>query len=527
MMHGVDVGAIPGDARRAPRFSRIAGVLGALVVLAGCATQDLYRVDPIAAHLSGEATGENARCAALFARLDQVTDGEGARDARASRMPGFPYLRSDRLLAALAERGLAGEALGTWLRAAAAMDDESRRNEIAQLSDVAIHSVAPGTSRDALHANLRACRAELAGADLARPGGAEALRAAAPVPAEYQAWKRALGLYPLTRIPFARGVRQWQVQTEAVFNTPLAGLPRKGNLALYVPPARRHAAGELTALFSDQSRNALGLYEWSDNDRAALFDLYAPRFAVDEATGDDKIGAIEWDAEGRPWVNIFRPTVYRRLTHTFMGGRWLAQFVYSVWFPARPAEGPFDALAGKFDGLIWRVTVGPDGHPLVYDTIHPCGCYHLFFPTERVRARPGSSGQASTLDETLFAPQALERIRAGESLALHVESGTHYLRRVAHESGSARPTVYEFAEDDELRSLPLPAPDPSGSVRRNLFGPDGILAGSERAERFFFWPMGINNAGAMRQWGRHATAFVGRRHFDDPTLMDSYFDIQN
>jgi hypothetical protein len=29
----------------------------------------------------------------------------------------------------------------------------------------------------------------------------------------------------------------------------------------------------------------------------------------------------------------------------------------------------------------------------------------------------------------------------------------------------------------------------------------------------------------MRQWGRHATAFVGRRHFDDPHLLDAYFSF--
>jgi hypothetical protein len=29
----------------------------------------------------------------------------------------------------------------------------------------------------------------------------------------------------------------------------------------------------------------------------------------------------------------------------------------------------------------------------------------------------------------------------------------------------------------------------------------------------------------MRQWGRHATAFVGRRHFDDARLMERYFTL--
>jgi hypothetical protein len=27
----------------------------------------------------------------------------------------------------------------------------------------------------------------------------------------------------------------------------------------------------------------------------------------------------------------------------------------------------------------------------------------------------------------------------------------------------------------------------------------------------------------MRQWGRHAVAFVGERHFDDPDFMDKIF----
>jgi hypothetical protein len=49
------------------------------------------------------------------------------------------------------------------------------------------------------------------------------------------------------------------------------------------------------------------------------------------------------------------------------------------------------------------------------------------------------------------------------------------------------------------------------------------MPGTERGERYFFWPTGVESAGQMRQWGHHATAFVGRRHFDDPRLLDSYF----
>jgi len=34
---------------------------------------------------------------------------------------------------------------------------------------------------------------------------------------------------------------------------------------------------------------------------------------------------------------------------------------------------------------------------------------------------------------------------------------------------------------------------------------------------------GVLSPGAMRQWGRHAVAFVGRRNFDDPFFMDRMF----
>jgi len=57
-----------------------------------------------------------------------------------------------------------------------------------------------------------------------------------------------------------------------------------------------------------------------------------------------------------------------------------------------------------------------------------------------------------------------------------------------------------------------------------LYGPDGVVAGTERAERWLIWPMGVPAPGAMRQWGHHATAFIGRRHFDDPDLLTRLFE---
>ena len=93
-------------------------------------------------------------------------------------------------------------------------------------------------------------------------------------------------------------------------------------------------------------------------------------------------------ARPTPAVNIGHPTVYRRLAFTRYGERILIQLVYTIWFPERPQQSSLDLLAGSLDGLVFRVTLDPRGAPLVYDTIHPCGCYHMFFPTARVKEKP-------------------------------------------------------------------------------------------------------------------------------------------
>ena len=66
-------------------------------------------------------------------------------------------------------------------------------------------------------------------------------------------------------------------------------------------------------------------------------------------------------------------------------------------------------------------------------------------------------------------------------------------------------------------------PMPALILVRSVFDAHGFIAGTDRAEAWLFWPMGIARAGAMRQWGRHATAFVGRRHFDDARLIEHRF----
>jgi hypothetical protein len=78
--------------------------------------------------------------------------------------------------------------------------------------------------------------------------------------------------------------------------------------------------------------------------------------------------------------------------------------------------------------------------------------------------------------------------------------------------------AYAFTDYTALQSLPL-----ADGGRKSAFNRYGIIPGTERLERFILWPTGVLSPGAMRQWGRHAVAFVGRRHFDDPFYLNQMY----
>ena len=246
-----------------------------------------------------------------------------------------------------------------------------------------------------------------------------------------------------------------------------------------------------------------------------LFATFAPIFEVDIATSDDRIGAPYWsETEANPAVETTRPVVYRRLSHTRFQGRPLLQLNYIIWFPSRPCTSALDLLCGHMDGINWRVTLSPSGEPLLFDSIHNCGCYHMFFPTNHILQR-----RLETLDETAFVPQKAPELLLSERLVLRIASGTHHIEALYVEQpydGSQE--EYSSADYRNLRALLR-----WDGSRQSLFQINGLVSGTARKERWLLWPMGVASPGSMRQWGRHATAFVGRRHFDDPCLIDANF----
>ncbi|MBI1907619.1 MAG: hypothetical protein HYS20_15485 [Rhodocyclales bacterium] len=491
--------------------TRIAPLLAALTLLSACATRPALVAD------------DEAACLTLFAQVDAAVEQAGVRDAGSARVPGFPYLRMNRLLSDLRHDLPDAQAQRFWAEQLTVLDAQARNAELANLPPASRATLDSAKDTPALSETLRDCRARLLDADLARPSRLAALREAAIVPDDYSLARRTLGLYPLTRIPFAAGVREFERRIHALYAVPADALPVRGQLQRYAAePGPQPESGEIATLIASASHNPLHIPLPDEPTLLRLARAYAPVYDVDSHTADDRIGHPYWPPLGPARIDAARAHVFYRAAHTRVGTQVLLQLVYTAWFPARPREGVFDLLGGHLDALIWRVTLAPDGAPLLFDSIHACGCYHWFFPTPRAvpRQRPAAM---SVLDEWLFIPQSLPPAAPATGALLRVAAGSHYLQRVLPLLPDAVATArYTLTPESVLRSLPHPDGTP-----RSLYGPDGMVAGSQRRERWLFWPMGIVNPGAMRQWGRHPTAFVGRRHFDEARLIDSRFKVSD
>lgn len=491
-----------------------------LILLPLLATACAGLQEPLSSDLHAP-PAEVSACARWFADLDDAIDGAGVRDGGTYRIPGFPYLRVDRFSASFAAKAVDDDkAFADWVEYLAALDADARGDELRNLPKDRL--VAFAQSSDAAAARSDHCRTVLIGNDLTSATQRALLASRATVPDDYSDWQRAVGLYPLVSVPFSMGVRTWQkemislVQQANADPGSVAGAadPHGDPIVRYEPAGAAVDAGQIAAIFSSVHKDALGIPRFTPAERATILQAYAPVLEIGTAADYDRFGPLVWRDRSSPSVEPGRPTVYRDVAFTRYGEQVLVQLVYTLWFPERPAHAWGDLLAGRLDGIVFRITLDQTGRPLIYDTIHPCGCYHMFFPTERVAAR------AAPADETewAFMPARAPSMLPPQRISITTQTETHFVVRVGADGGGVG-IPYDLVDYRTLRALPTAA------GTRSVFEPDGLVSGTERGERFLFWPMGVESAGAMREWGRHATAFVGRRHFDSPDLIERRFSI--
>lgn len=495
------------------RWERIGAAVGALLL-----TALLLACSAPRGRVPFSGAERPAACASLYRELDHAVDRQKAANAAGFPVPGFPYLRTDRTLAAAAERVRTPEQQKQWLQWMRETEMDLRWSEIRNLSEPAFAGLDPGSagegSRRSLMDRVAACGDELLASDAARPGFLPALRRAVPPPDEYRTLYRVLGLYPLAAIPVdlltvrvRNAFREW-------FETPLEGLPVRGTLVTYAPQeAAPSPRPDLAALFAAAADNPLSLPRMTDEQTQRLAVAFAPVFQVDEAADYDRPGRIRWK-DGRIHVDTEEPVVYYYGGASFLDGRPVVQIHYAIWFPERAGPDPPWIEKGPLDGLTLRISIDERGRPRMIDGMNTCGCYHYFIPPDE----PGIAPVAQSGATNAFVPQRMPAGFPEHPLLLRINSGWHQVQRVEAPPATTAHRSYRLLPYERLESLP----DGRGG-RASLFDENGIAKDSERIEPLLLFPLGVPSVGSMRQRGHHAIVFIGRAHFTDPYLFDRYF----
>jgi hypothetical protein len=455
-----------------------AAALALVLLSSACATQPPQAT-----------TGDD--CRQFFAALDQRIAAAHVADGGAHRVEGFPYLRADRFLASFAGEVQEPARYAAWIEALRGRDLSARAAELANLD---------ANAAPQLLAQAQDCGRRLAVED--RDAGRKPEVA---VPDDYSLAARVLGAYPLAMQFLEAGIGRYQRSVREDFSR---WLDTPAALALW-RPQREIVAATTSQPFAP---DALGVPQIAAAQWQALLQHYAPTWWIEGDGADDVPGALAFDAQRHVTVATGDPVVYYLAGYTRLGARVLPTLSYAIWFARRPPLKAVDPYAGAIDGVIWRVVLDDHGRALAYDTIHSCGCYREHFPAQPLQVLASDAGEPPLLPQ----PQV-----ADGTLALRLQSGTHFLRRVVPErSVQGREHRYRLVPYEALLSVPLP-----GGARASVFAEDGLLPGTSRLERWWLWVSGVRDPGAMRQFGRHATAFVGRAHFDDARFLEQVYAI--
>ena len=484
-------------------------ILLASALIAGCASPPRLTTS---AHIL--AAGDSGHCAQFFLTLDRVAEQTNSLDAGDGRIEGYPYLRINRLLASFRKEVTEDERFNVWLKHLQELDIKARSYEIANLPKASLQHHFQGMHTQALINKVRTCGDLLKKIDFKHPQQRLQLQEQAQVISEYHPLPQVLGLYPLSRLIVAEAVNQWHAQARKEFS-PRA--PEYAQSQHYIYSGPRPTQAHLQEMLDNTSRDALGLPNYSAATLSALFTRYSPLWVVKQHSDDDRIGRPYWLSSDQPSVDAKFPVTYTHLSLTRFQGQVLTQLNYIIWFAARTPQHPFDLYAGVLDGVNLRITLNDKGQPMLYETIHNCGCYYKAYPTAQLTVK-----QPLKIPEPPLILPAPTLDHSTQILAVAMDKANHYVQHLYPAPPlNARGTMdYSLDDYHQLRSL-----EDQTDTRKSLFNSFGSVSNTDRLERFILWPTGIYSPGAMRQWGRQPIAFAGQRHFDDPHDMETMFTL--
>ncbi|PMN73728.1 hypothetical protein BCT27_01595 [Enterovibrio norvegicus] len=412
----------------------------------------------------------------------------------------FPHLAFDRFSASLSTSLTTLEAKNQWLAYVHGLGEKQLHTAIAWQNDL------PEARRE----SLQQCQEQLAQSSIESSlFWAQVDETPVVIPSAYQPWKRVFGLYPIASLVAKGQIEKEQAHIQSEFKRPLEH-PFHYGLPIPVESARDDAGLVIQEMMIEaRAESALNWPMLSEPEAEQLLKHYAPVFTVETLSKADLPGSLTFDDNASPTINTSTPTLYQDISYTQFNGDTLIQLNYVLWFSARPAESTFDPYSGAFDAVNIRVTLDKQGTPLIVDSIHQCGCFHMVYALSPTLSFLESENE-KPIQQHLAKPQPSDRLHVSLSGGKHMITDLHFTSNIPAAIG--------------LNTQPLDALLMLKASNGNVLSPfnqHGVLAESARGERWFLWPFGVRNPGAMRQQGQHAIAFIGERHFDDAKIFDA------
>lgn len=458
----------------------------------------------------------------FYAELEKVIQKYGASDASSFPVDGFPYLRTNRFLAAIKDQSAWLQDGHHWTQQMLTLGVASRRKEIGNLPDAAILELSQ-TNAESLDRQIIIQKAEafaqrLFASDQSHPDFLKLLQQAVWVPDEYSTLARLIGFYTLAGIPVTAATAVAYGRYEKWHQAEQSELDLLGTLTQYMPQLETESVdpGFIIKLYDPGNLDVFGLPKLTSQDVRKLAFKFAPIIRQDVAETYDRIGRIEWQND-QVRVDISQPSVYYYVSQSFMAGHPVLQLNYAFWYPERAGKNAPWIERGPLDGVTYRVTLDQTGHAAMVDIMNTCGCYFFFVPQKESIAKIVTKpGEIAPLVPTWLPPEFPQ-----QRLLLRVNSGWHQVQHIGTDDRSLDTQSYALIPYGVLESLPK-----TNGQYESVFTPAGIMKDSWRIEPFIFFSMGIADIGYMRQRGHHAIKMVGRGHFTDPHLYDDTFQFK-
>ena len=431
-----------------------------------------------------------------------------------NKIDGFPYLRTNRFLTHLKDQLNSAPQKTLWVTHLQNYDLAARTSEIRALPDSSIQALAKrlgipdNTSRWDLINRLNQYSDQLRAHDQNNNLYVETLIENVSSPDGYSTTLRVLGLYPLVYKPVAYLTRKTYDKLNHRHLTDPEKLPVLGERVQYLPDSFNQRDLNLVKnIFANTQKDSLGIHQFKPADRLKLLNYHAPVYLMDQVDSKDMPGIITIK-DKKVSIDTEQPAVYYYFSHAILNMQPVLQINYVIWFSARKGPTVPWYEQGFFDGFTYRVTLGETGTPMMIDLVHNCGCYHFFVPNKsRVKALKPTATEFGN-QVPVWIPDTFPDRR----IALTVSSGWHMVDHVGTPKVQTNMRIYKLTPYSDLEAL-------------NIFNAKAIVKGSQRLEPLFLFPMGVPDIGAMRQRTHQPTRLLGKEHFDNPLLLEQYFEF--